>query len=64
MTRLGGFTVEEVGQHGHRGFIDIHAGLATRACHTDIQEKIDDIVGSRGLSSASIPIERARTVTF
>ncbi len=48
MTRLGGFTVEEVGQHGHRSFIDIHAGLATRACHTDIQEKIDDIVGHEG----------------
>lgn len=48
MTRLGEFTIEEDGQHGHRGSIDIHAGFATRACHTDSQEKIDDIIGHEG----------------
>ena len=48
MTQCGEFTIKEDGQHGYQGFIDVHAGLATRACHTNSQEKIDDIVGHEG----------------
>jgi hypothetical protein len=64
MTRLDEFIVEKIDQHGHRDFIDIYVDLATRVYHTNIQEKIDDIVELRELSFASISIERARIVTF
>ncbi len=48
MTQISEFTIEQDGQHSCQGFIDIHAGLATRACHPDNSGKIDDIVGHEG----------------
>ncbi|KAI9770987.1 MAG: hypothetical protein M1840_002691 [Geoglossum simile] len=48
MTQLGEFTIEGDGQHVYQGIINLHAGLATRACHTDSQGKIDDVVGHEG----------------
>ena len=48
MTQIGEFTIEQDGQHGCQGFIDIHAGLAMRACHPDSSGKIDEFVGQEG----------------
>ena len=48
MTQIGEFTIEQEGQHGCLGFIDIHAGLATRACHPESLGKIDDVIGHEG----------------
>ena len=47
-TQTGTFAIEEDGQHGCHGFIDIPAGLATNACLPDSTEEIDDIIGREG----------------
>lgn len=48
MTQLGEFSIEGDEQHSYQGFIDFHAGLATRIGQPGVEEKIDDIVGHEG----------------
>ena len=63
MTQIGGFTIEQDGQHGYQGFININAGLATRACHPDNSGKIDDTVGRQGYHLLAFLLRGRRPLT-
>ena len=47
-TQMGTFVIEDDGQHGYQGFIDIHASLAMNGRFPNSSEGIDDIVGREG----------------